>query len=262
MTQNQHDGACVREESLTVAPTTLIDQHRDGNRLEGGVRQEVSAMHRSPVVSVVIVVYRDRGEVEALLENLKTFRRSEVEVVIIDGGSDDGTLEVLRKNSDCIDYWLSEPDEGIYDAMNKGIAAAQGEYVIHLNAGDRLLCVPFAALKACSTRNVDVLCCGVLDEGCKSFMPRRSVLSKIRNGWHHQGTFYRRTGFLGYDKSYRVYGDFDHNLKTAWFDIEKRVLDQAYMIKVTDTGSLRGYNTRVQGLKPYFYIRFWNTWLK
>ena len=50
--------------------------------------------------------------------------------------------------------------------------------------------------------------------------------------------------------------------KAAWFDIEKRVLDQAYMIKVTDTGSLRGYNTRVQGLKPYFYIRFWNTWLK
>jgi peptide/nickel transport system substrate-binding protein len=50
--------------------------------------------------------------------------------------------------------------------------------------------------------------------------------------------------------------------KAAWFDIEKRVLDQGYLIKVTDTGSLRGYNTRVQGLKPYFYLRFWNTWLK
>jgi peptide/nickel transport system substrate-binding protein len=51
--------------------------------------------------------------------------------------------------------------------------------------------------------------------------------------------------------------------KTAWFDIESRFLDQAYMIKVADTGSLRGYNnTRVAGLKPYFYQRFWNVWLK
>lgn len=51
--------------------------------------------------------------------------------------------------------------------------------------------------------------------------------------------------------------------KTAWFDIESRFLDQAYMVKVADTGSLRGYNnTRVGGLKPYFYLRFWNTWLK
>ncbi len=51
--------------------------------------------------------------------------------------------------------------------------------------------------------------------------------------------------------------------KAAWSDIESRFLDQAYMIKVADTGSLRGYNnTRVGGLKPYFYLRFWNTWLK
>ena len=51
--------------------------------------------------------------------------------------------------------------------------------------------------------------------------------------------------------------------KKAWFDIESRFLDQAYMIKVADTGSLRGYNnTRVGGLKPYFYQRFWNVWLK
>jgi peptide/nickel transport system substrate-binding protein len=51
--------------------------------------------------------------------------------------------------------------------------------------------------------------------------------------------------------------------KKAWFDIENRFLDQAYMIKVADTGSLRGYNnTRVGGLKPYFYQRFWNVWVK
>jgi peptide/nickel transport system substrate-binding protein len=61
----------------------------------------------------------------------------------------------------------------------------------------------------------------------------------------------------------RLYKSVDQQArKIAWFDIEKRVLDQGYLIKVADTGSLRGYNTRVQGLKPYFYLRFWNTWLK
>jgi len=56
---------------------------------------------------------------------------------------------------------------------------------------------------------------------------------------------------------------FDARHAADYLDIEKRVLDQGYLIKVADTGSLRGYNnTRVGGLKPYFYLRFWNTWLK
>ena len=64
-----------------------------------------------------------------------TFDPRQFELIVIDGGSEDGTVEVLRQWDDKIDYWFSETDSGIYDAMNKGIAAAHGEYVLHLNAG-------------------------------------------------------------------------------------------------------------------------------
>jgi glycosyltransferase involved in cell wall biosynthesis len=182
------------------------------SRDEGGVRRKQISV---PLVSVVMVFYRDLIEVEALLENLTPFRSGDLELIVIDGGSDDGTLEFLRSNDARIDYWRSETDTGIYSAMNEGIAEARGEYVLHLNAGDRLLHIPFEELADCLIREVDVLSCRVLDECHREFVPSVSFLSRFRNSWHHQGTFYRRAVHLGYDQSYRVFGDFDHNLRLA-----------------------------------------------
>jgi glycosyltransferase involved in cell wall biosynthesis len=62
----------------------------------------------------------------------------EFEYIVIDGGSTDGSKEYLESQSDNIDYWVSEPDKGIYNAMNKGIRIAKGEYVLFLNSGDNL----------------------------------------------------------------------------------------------------------------------------
>jgi glycosyltransferase involved in cell wall biosynthesis len=61
-----------------------------------------------------------------------------VEYIIIDGGSKDGTLEIIKKYEDYIDYWVSEPDNGIYDAMNKGIRLALGDYYVFLGSDDKL----------------------------------------------------------------------------------------------------------------------------
>jgi glycosyltransferase involved in cell wall biosynthesis len=60
-----------------------------------------------------------------------------IQHVIIDGGSTDGTLEIIQRNQDRIDYFVSEPDRGIYDAMNKGISAASGDILYFLNPDDR-----------------------------------------------------------------------------------------------------------------------------
>ncbi|MEP6756559.1 MAG: glycosyltransferase, partial [Chthonomonadales bacterium] len=100
------------------------------SRLQGGCRCSITPAVVCPLVSIVVVVYRDRAEVGALVENLAPFRSRDLEVIIIDGASDDGTVEFLSTNSDQIDFWLSEPDNGIYHAMNKGLAKASGEYIL------------------------------------------------------------------------------------------------------------------------------------
>jgi glycosyltransferase involved in cell wall biosynthesis len=179
-----------------------------GKRMKRDLSRDSAA---APLVSIIVVAFRDREEVAALIDNISPYRGPDVELVIIDGASDDKTLDLLQSQNEVVDYWLSEPDSGIYDAMNKGIAAAQGEYILHLNAGDRLRVAPLEALRRYAEAKVDVISCSVLIDGEAEFVARTGILSKIANTWHHQGTFYRRTAHLGYDATYRTHGDFDHN---------------------------------------------------
>jgi glycosyltransferase involved in cell wall biosynthesis len=201
-----------------------IDISSRPRHAKGGTRKISLNRQRLPLVSVIVVAFQDRDEVAALIDNIATFRGDDLELVVIDGGSDDGTLELLQSRNSEVDYWLSEPDRGIYDAMNKGIAAARGEYVLHLNAGDRLLLDPVVELAACSREKVDVASFRVRLDGDAVHVPGRSFM-KITNVWHHQGTLYRRAAHLGYDTTYRVFGDFDHNQRMAKATSSVRIFD-------------------------------------
>jgi glycosyltransferase involved in cell wall biosynthesis len=165
----------------------------------------------TPLVSVVIVVFRDRDEVQRIVDSIVPFKTEDLEIVVIDGGSKDGTVELLKKLGKTVDYWLSEPDSGIYDAMNKGLRAARGTYILHLNAGDRLCGIPWDALSQAMSDSVDVVCCQVLLGSEIVFDSQTDYRSRLDNTWHHQGTFYRREAHLGYDTSYRILGDCEHN---------------------------------------------------
>jgi len=92
----------------------------------------------SPLVSVVTVVYNGVDVVEETIQSVIQQTYKPIEYIIVDGGSSDGTLDAIIKYKDSIDCLISERDKGIYDAMNKGIAAANGEWVIFMNAGDLL----------------------------------------------------------------------------------------------------------------------------
>lgn len=164
-----------------------------------------------PLVSVIIVVFQVREELHQVIQSVFPHRSQDVELIVIDGGSDDGTAELLRSLDDQIDYWVSEPDRGIYDAMNKGVAASCGEYILHLNAGDRLLRIPLDALRLCLRDGVVVASCRVLMDAKDLHIPKNGFPMKIDNWWHHQGTFYLRSSHLGYDPQYRICGDFEHN---------------------------------------------------
>ncbi len=87
-------------------------------------------------ISIITVAYNAAKTIGEAIESVWTQDYHDVEYIVIDGNSSDGTVEVIRSNKDKITQWLSEPDKGIYDAMNKGIAMATGEVVGMLNADD------------------------------------------------------------------------------------------------------------------------------
>lgn len=89
-----------------------------------------------PIVSVITVVYNGLDEFKVTLASVKGQTYKAIEFVVIDGGSKDGTAEFIKENASAFHYWKSEKDRGIYDAMNKGIQAATGDYLLFLNAGD------------------------------------------------------------------------------------------------------------------------------
>lgn len=90
----------------------------------------------APLLSVITVVYNSVNLLESTIESVTNQEYPNIEYIIIDGGSTDGTVDIIKKFESVIDFWISEPDTGIYDAMNKGIAKASGEWISLMNSGD------------------------------------------------------------------------------------------------------------------------------
>ena len=89
-------------------------------------------------LSIITINFNNRDGLRKTIESVVNQTWRDFEYIIIDGGSKDGSVEVIKEFADRIDYWVSEPDKGIYNAMNKGIAVANGEYCQFLNSGDTL----------------------------------------------------------------------------------------------------------------------------
>lgn len=102
-------------------------------RAEEMKREDMAA----PKISVITVVYNGALEVEETLKSVLGQTYPQLEYIVIDGGSTDGTVDIIRRFEKNIDVFSSEPDKGIYDAMNKGLARATGDWVVFMNAGDR-----------------------------------------------------------------------------------------------------------------------------
>src|SRR6056297_2583422 len=92
--------------------------------------------NKRPLISIITPVLNDARYLEQTIQSVITQDYDNIEYIIIDGGSTDGTVDIIKKYEDSIAYWVSEPDEGIYDAQNKGVFKATGEYFAVLNSGD------------------------------------------------------------------------------------------------------------------------------
>ena len=186
-----------------------------GNRAHGHGGKRVSepalaTMRGAPLISVITVVYNGAAQLQSTIESALQLERDDLEYIVVDGGSTDGTLDVIRSYGKRLDYWISEPDGGIYDAMNKGIDLARGQFIHHLNIGDRMLRIPGLFDHPVPD---DVMCiAAVVQTSPNGFhFPSAGMALRFHNTLHHQGCFYRKTPELRYDLRYKVFSDFDLN---------------------------------------------------
>jgi glycosyltransferase involved in cell wall biosynthesis len=92
--------------------------------------------HSTPLISIVTIVYNGAADINATLKSVLEQNYSNIQYIIIDGGSTDDTLRIIDQYKNQIDIIVSEPDNGIYDAMNKGISYCKGQWVNFMNCGD------------------------------------------------------------------------------------------------------------------------------
>ncbi|OGH96489.1 MAG: hypothetical protein A2039_09085 [Candidatus Melainabacteria bacterium GWA2_34_9] len=174
-------------------------------------------------ISVITVCYNEAATIEKTLESIFNQTYQNIEFIVIDGGSTDGTLDIIEKYKDKIAYFVSEPDEGIYNAMNKGIKASSGEVLYFLNANDTLY-------------SDDVLetVVSVFEKGNYDFVygninllyPEKNKIKKHNKDINyytllslqicHQAIFYKKSLFdrFGlYDENFFIAADHDFNMK-------------------------------------------------
>lgn len=156
-------------------------------------------------------MYTIKNTIQSVIEQ----RNELVEYIVIDGCSTDSSIEIIRKYDKYIPYWVSEPDAGIYDAMNKAINKASGEWLYFLGADDILIPNIIDQVIRLLDGNFVMIYGDVeLDDGknISSFMNRRTLL---QNTVHHQGAFYNKSLFddFRYDSQLRILSDYELNLK-------------------------------------------------
>ena len=86
--------------------------------------------------SIITINYNDKEGLSRTIKSVINQTSKNFEYIVIDGGSTDGSVDIIKQNIDYINYWVSEKDKGVYNAMNKGIAQAKGDYLVFMNAGD------------------------------------------------------------------------------------------------------------------------------
>jgi glycosyltransferase involved in cell wall biosynthesis len=172
-------------------------------------------MNTRPLISIITVVYNGKKHLEQTIQSVLNQTYTNFEYIIIDGGSTDGTVDIIKKYENQINYWISEPDNGIYDAMNKGLAQAKGDYIGLLNSDDfyESNALEIITNEIKTTPNTDVFFGNMfilnqnLQEKQLQTYKKGENLHKIFSIWHPT-VFVKK-------ECYKKYGNFDTNFKIA-----------------------------------------------
>ena len=163
------------------------------------------------LLSIITVVYNGALVIEKTLESVKIQDHSLFEYIIIDGESTDDTLKIIRKYNEIIDFWISEPDDGIYDAMNKGIRMARGKSLLFLNAGDYFVGNVISSLNFKYPALIPVKYKTYYGK-LKNFKLRNY---KYSHPYCHQGMIFENKKLL-YNTKFKIAADFDYYLRHGY----------------------------------------------
>ena len=199
--------------------TVLFLPKNNSRKGEGGLRTKgyfKKSLDGKPLVSVITVVLNGCKYLEQTIQSVLNQSYENVEYIVIDGGSTDGTIDIIRKYEHAIDYWVSEPDKGIYDAMNKGIALAVGDWIYFLGCDDILIKNALININLQDYETNRVVYGDV-------YMPHRhriydgkfSKYKLMLKNICHQSVFYGKDTIKGklFDLSFNIFSDHDMNIK-------------------------------------------------
>lgn len=171
-------------------------------------------MQNQPILSIITVCYNDFSGLVRTYKSISNHKSEykNIEWVVVDGGSTDGTVDFI-KSCDLIDCKISEPDNGIYDAMNKGTNIASGKYLMYLNAGDELVNYMVILKNIFCEDNIDlfffnaIFCYGIFKR-----IRRARTFSKVKYSIpaNHQAIIFRKDalGESPYEIKYKICGDY------------------------------------------------------
>jgi len=177
-------------------------------------------------LSIITINRNNAAGLEKTIQSVVCQTYPDFEFIIIDGASDDASVEIIRKYKDKIHFWVSEPDAGIYNAMNKGIRKAKGEYCLFLNSGDWLLnpdsiSTAFDIIKNLDHADIYYGDC-LHSDSTISEMPERLSIDHFytQKALSHPNTFISRSLFNShefYNENFKTVSDSIFFVKEFWF---------------------------------------------
>ena len=173
-------------------------------------------------LSIITVNLNNKDGLQKTIDSVISQTFKDFEWIVIDGGSTDGSRELIEQYADHVAYWVSELDKGIYNAMNKGIKAAKGEYLQFLNSGDWLW-EASTLQKVFDTNPQEGIVygdCVEPDGSVQVFPSELDALNLYGNMLNHQASFIKKAlfGDAGYDESYRYVSDWLFYLEKIVFE--------------------------------------------
>jgi len=167
-------------------------------------------MAEHPKISIIIVTYNAAKTLQACLDSIYRQKYPAIEIVLIDGKSTDGTVDIIQHNAYKLGYWISEKDAGIYDAINKGVKSATGQWLYFLGADDELL-DDFSAM-AVELKDANAVYYGNVLSNGQVFWGELNLYHIAKYGIYHQAVIYPKSVFKKYNYQTKYIMRADHVL--------------------------------------------------